>query len=429
MSTVVLIGAQWGDEGKGKVTDYLAQSADLVVRYQGGNNAGHTVIVGDQEFKLHLIPSGILYPDKLCLIGNGVVIDPEVLIGELKALQGRGISTGNLRISNRAHLILPYHRSLDNCEEERRGANRIGTTSRGIGPAYVDKVSRAGIRMGELIDPAEFATRLEQALAEKNRLLSLFYGAPGFEHSAIWESFRQYADFLAPYVDDVSVLVDRAIKDGKNIVFEGAQGTLLDIDHGTYPYVTSSNPVAAAACLGAGIGPTKINRVIGVAKAYITRVGEGPFPTELNDGIGEHLRRTGHEFGTTTGRPRRCGWFDGVIASYAVRINGLDYLAITKLDVLTGVDKIKLCTGYRYRDSLITEFPASLKALGECVPEYEEFPGWSEDITAARDYEDLPVQARNYLERISYLAGVPIALIGVGPRRDQTIIVADVFNG
>ena len=427
MSTVVLIGAQWGDEGKGKFTDYLAQKADLVVRYQGGNNAGHTVIVGEQEFKLHLIPSGILYSDKLCLIGNGVVIDPEVLIGELKSLQARGISTANLRISNRAHLIMPYHRRLDVCEEDRRGSNRIGTTSRGIGPAYVDKATRSGIRMIELSDPEEFAVRLEQVLAEKNRLLEKFYNAPGFDYQDMLASYREYADFLVPYMDDVSIIVDRAIKEGKNVVFEGAQGTLLDLDHGTYPYVTSSSPVAGAASLGAGLGPTKLNRVIGVAKAYITRVGEGPFPTELNDGMGEHLRCTGHEYGTTTGRPRRCGWFDGVIARYAVRINGLDCLAITKLDVLSGLKTIKLCVAYSYRGSKLDEFPASLKVLGECVPVYEEFPGWSEDITQVQRNEDLPLQARNYLERVSSLAGAPIALIGVGPRRDQTITITSMF--
>lgn len=427
MSTIVLIGAQWGDEGKGKFTDYLAQQADLVVRYQGGNNAGHTVIVEDQEFKLHLIPSGILYPDKLCLIGNGVVIDPEVLIGELKSLQARGINTTNLRISNRAHLIMPYHRRLDACEEERRGANRIGTTNRGIGPAYVDKATRSGIRMIELMDQEEFAFRLEQVLAEKNRLLEKFYGSAGFDYQDMLASYRAYADFLAPYVGDVSVIVNHAIKEGKHVVFEGAQGTLLDLDHGTYPYVTSSSPVAGAASLGAGVGPTKLNRVIGVAKAYITRVGEGPFPTELNDGIGENLRIAGHEYGTTTGRPRRCGWFDGVIARYAVRINGLDCLAITKLDVLSGLDTIKLCVAYNNRGAHVEEFPASLKVLGECVPVYEEFPGWSEDITRARHYEELPVQARIYLERISSLAGVPIALIGVGPRRDQTITIDSMF--
>ncbi|MCL6447240.1 MAG: adenylosuccinate synthase [Armatimonadetes bacterium] len=427
MSTVVLIGAQWGDEGKGKITDFLAEKADVVVRYQGGNNAGHTVVADGKEFKLHLIPSGILYPGKLCLIGNGVVIDPAVLIAELENLAAQKISTENLRISPRAHVIFPYHQRLDRCEEERKGARKIGTTCRGIGPAYMDKAARAGIRVADLIDPEEFPARLEDALQEKNRLLNQVYGAEGFAYAEILAAYGKYAEIIKPYVADVSIIVNEAIARGQNVLCEGAQGTLLDLDHGTYPYVTSSHPVAGAACLGAGFGPTKINRVVGVAKAYITRVGEGPFPTELKDALGDHIRTRGHEFGTTTGRPRRCGWFDGVVARYATRINGLDCLAVTKLDVLSGLEKVKVCTAYRYRGELITEFPATLKVLAECEPVYEEFPGWAEDISNIRRYEDLPANAKNYLARLAELARTPVALISVGPSREQTIVTQNVF--
>jgi len=427
MSTVVLIGAQWGDEGKGKITDFLAEKADVVVRYQGGNNAGHTVVTDGKEFKLHLIPSGILYPGKLCLIGNGVVIDPAVLIAELENLAAQKISTENLRISPRAHVIFPYHQRLDRCEEERKGARKIGTTCRGIGPAYMDKAARTGIRVADLIDPEEFPARLEDALQEKNRLLNQVYGTDGFAYAEILAAYSKYAEIIKPYVADVSIIVNEAIVRGQNVLCEGAQGTLLDLDHGTYPYVTSSHPVAGAACLGAGFGPTKINRVVGVAKAYITRVGEGPFPTELKDVLGDHIRTRGHEFGTTTGRPRRCGWFDGVVARYATRINGLDCLAITKLDVLSGLEKVKLCTAYRYRGELITEFPATLKVLAECEPVYEEFPGWAEDISGIRRYADLPANAKNYLARLADLARVPVALISVGPSREQTIVTQNVF--
>ncbi|MEW6424269.1 MAG: adenylosuccinate synthase [Bacillota bacterium] len=427
MSTVVLIGAQWGDEGKGKITDFLAEKADVVVRYQGGNNAGHTVVTDGKEFKLHLIPSGILYPDKLCLIGNGVVIDPAVLIAELENLAAQKISTENLRISPRAHVIFPYHQRLDRCEEERKGARKIGTTCRGIGPAYMDKAARTGIRVADLIDPEEFPARLEDALQEKNRLLNQVYGADGFAYTEILAAYSKYAEIIKPYVADVSIIVNEAIVRGQNVLCEGAQGTLLDLDHGTYPYVTSSHPVAGAACLGAGFGPTKINRVVGVAKAYITRVGEGPFPTELKDALGDHIRTRGHEFGTTTGRPRRCGWFDGVVARYATRINGLDCLAITKLDVLSGLEKVKVCTAYRYRGELITEFPATLKVLAGCDPVYEEFPGWAEDISGIRRYADLPANAKNYLARLADLARAPVALISVGPSREETIVTQNVF--
>ncbi len=428
MSTVVVIGAQWGDEGKGKVTDFLAEKADMVVRYMGGNNAGHTVVVGDREFKLHLIPSGILYPDKMCIIGSGVVIDPSALLIELASLEKRGISTANLRISQRAHVIFPYHQKLDQVEEDSKGSNKIGTTCRGIGPAYTDKSARVGIRVIDLLDKEEFPLLLERNMETKNHLLTEVYGSSPVDFESTLDSFSGYGEALRKYVCDTSVVVNDMIKQGKNVLFEGAQGTLLDLDHGTYPFVTSSHPTAGAACFGAGIGPTRIDRVIGVAKAYTTRVGEGPFPTELNDETGVFIRTQGGEVGTTTGRPRRCGWFDGVVARYAVRINGLDYLAITKLDVLSGLEKLKICTGYKYRGEIVTEFPASLKFLKECEPVYEEFPGWSENITGARKLADLPAQARRFLERISEVSGAPIALIGVGSRRTQTILTEDLYK-
>lgn len=427
MSTVVVIGAQWGDEGKGKVTDFLAEKADMVVRYMGGNNAGHTVVVEDHEYKMHLIPSGILYPDKMCIIGSGVVIDPAVLLRELETLGKQGISTANLRISQRAHVIFPYHQKLDQMEEERKGNNKIGTTCRGIGPAYTDKSARAGIRIIDLLDKEEFPILLKANIGSKNQILTEVYDGASLDYGEILDNFSGYAEALKKYVCDTSLLVNDAIQQKKNIVFEGAQGTLLDLDHGTYPFVTSSHPTAGAACLGAGIGPTRIDRVIGVAKAYTTRVGEGPFPTELNDETGALIRKQGGEYGTTTGRSRRCGWFDGVVGRYAVRINGLDYLAITKMDVLSGLEKIRICTGYNYRGDVIKEFPASLKVLNECVPVYEDFPGWSEDITGAGKLADLPVRARRYLDRISEISGAPIALIGVGSGRAQTILTEDLY--
>ncbi|MTI83529.1 MAG: adenylosuccinate synthase [Firmicutes bacterium] len=427
MSTVVLIGAQWGDEGKGKVTDFLAEKAQMVVRYQGGNNAGHTVVVDDREFKLHLIPSGILYADKSCIIGNGTVIDPKVLLEELKSLQGRGVNTDNLRISSKAHVIMPYHQSIDAADEESKGNQKIGTTGRGIGPAYMDKSARVGVRMADLVDDEEFPKVLESALAQKNRLLTEYYGVEGFDYKELLQEYQGYARDLRRYVEDVSVLVSGTIEEGKNVLFEGAQGTLLDLDHGTYPFVTSSQPVAASACLGTGIGPTKIDKVIGVAKAYVTRVGEGPFPTELFDETGEFIRKQGHEFGTTTGRPRRCGWFDAVVARYSARINGLDYLAITKLDVLTGIDTLKICTGYKYKGEVLTEFPEGRKVLSACEPNYEEYPGWTEDISAVQKYEDLPDTAKRYIERLSEVSGVPVGIIGVGPKRSQTIIMEKLY--
>ncbi|MDA8213373.1 MAG: adenylosuccinate synthase [Clostridia bacterium] len=428
MSSVVLIGAQWGDEGKGKITDFLAEKAELVVRYQGGNNAGHTVVVGEEEFKLHLIPSGILYPEKTCIIGNGVVIDPAVLLKELAYLAGRGVNTSNLRISSRAHIIMPYHQKLDEVEEDRKGANKIGTTRRGIGPAYMDKAARIGIRVVDLLDKEEFAEKLEQNLEAKNHLLEKVYDCEGFDFKTVYNQYLDYAEQIRPYVADTSLIIHEAITAGKNVLFEGAQGTLLDLDHGTYPYVTSSHPISGAACIGAGLGPTKITKVVGIAKAYTTRVGEGPFPTELTDEMGEYIRKAGNEFGTTTGRPRRCGWFDVVIARYAVRVSGIDTLAITKLDVLSGIPALKICTGYRYEDgSVIEDFPASLKVLAKCQPIYEELPGWTEDISQARSFEELPQNAQNYLNRIRELSGVKFSIIGVGTRRSQTLILDSLY--
>ncbi|MDD2422498.1 MAG: adenylosuccinate synthase [Heliobacteriaceae bacterium] len=428
MASVVVVGAQWGDEGKGKITDFLAQKADLVVRYQGGNNAGHTVVVGNEEHKLHLIPSGILYAGKACVIGNGVVVDPGALVQELEGLEGRGISTANLKISGRAHLIMPYHLRLDEVEEERRGANKIGTTKRGIGPAYMDKAARTGIRMVDLLDPVEFRVQLTRNLQEKNRLLERVFDAPGFEVEAIFTEFQQYAERLRPYVTDTSIILDEVRKAGKNILFEGAQGTLLDLDHGTYPYVTSSHPVAGAACIGAGVGPTTIDKVIGVAKAYSTRVGEGPYPTELHDETGDRIRQAGHEFGTTTGRPRRCGWLDVVVLRYSVRVSGLSAMAITKLDVLDHLPVIKICVGYRYQGNVIGYFPDSLKKLAQCEPVYEELPGWLAPTTGCRTFADLPPNARRYVERVEELCECPVALLAVGPERDQTIILDPVYT-
>jgi len=427
MSSVVLIGSQWGDEGKGKITDFLAEKADMVVRYQGGNNAGHTVVVENKEYKLHLIPSGILYPGTTCVIGNGVVIDPQVLVKELDYLEAQGIATDNLKISLRAHLIMPYHIRLDELEEDRKGANKIGTTRRGIGPAYMDKAGRVGIRVVDLLDPEEFAARLKQNLAEKNKLFAKVYEVPGFDFDEIYQQYMGYLSRIEKYITDTSVIIHEFLAQGKNVLFEGAQGTLLDQDHGTYPYVTSSHPVAGAACIGAGVGPSEINKVIGVVKAYTTRVGEGPFPTELFGEEGEMIRTRGHEFGTTTGRPRRCGWLDAVILKYAARINGLNRIAVTKLDVLDQLETLKICVAYKYRGELLTNFPASLKVLAECEPVYEEFAGWMEDTSHVRSYEQLPANAKIYLERLSQLINVPPAIIAVGPKREQTIILEEIY--
>ncbi|HHY28656.1 MAG TPA: adenylosuccinate synthase [Desulfitobacterium dehalogenans] len=427
MASVVLIGTQWGDEGKGKVTDFLAEKADLVVRYQGGNNAGHTVVVKGEEFKLHLIPSGILYEDKTCVIGNGVVVDPKVLLEELDYLAERKVKTGKLLISSNAHVIMPYHRLLDSLEEDSRGEHKIGTTKRGIGPAYMDKILRIGIRIMDLIDEEEFADKLRRNLQEKNNLLTKIYGVEPLDYDTIYKEYSGYAQRIRNFVADSSLVVDESLKAGEKILFEGAQGTLLDLDHGTYPFVTSSHPIAGGACIGAGVGPTRINRVVGVIKAYTTRVGEGPFPTELGDETGELMRQKGHEFGTTTGRARRCGWFDAVIARYAVRVSGISDFALMKLDVLSGFDKIKICVGYRINNEVIYEFPQSQKIFKVCEPVYEVMEGWHENITGVTRFEDLPKAAQEYVRRIELLTETQITLIAVGPGREQTIVRGEIF--
>jgi adenylosuccinate synthase len=427
MSTVVVVGTQWGDEGKGKITDFLAESADVVARYQGGNNAGHTIIIQDKKYKLTLIPSGIFNQNKLCVIGNGLVLNPEALIEEIKYVQSNGFSTENLKISDRAHVIMPYHLLLDALEEDSKGAAKIGTTRKGIGPCYVDKAARNGIRIADLLDAELFEERLRQLVAEKNIVLQKIYDQPGLEVEPILKQYLGYAEVLRPYVTDTSVLLNEMVDLKKHVLFEGAQGVMLDIDQGTYPFVTSSSPTAGGVCNGAGIGPTKIHHIIGVAKAYTTRVGDGPFPTEQNNAIGDQIRETGHEYGTVTGRPRRVGWFDSVVIRHARRVSGITGLSLNSLDVLTGLDTVKICTGYKYRGEIIEHYPASLKMLGECEAVYEELPGWSEDITTARSLADLPDTTRRYVERVAELTGIPIAIFSVGRNREQTNLVKPIY--
>ncbi|MDJ0799573.1 MAG: adenylosuccinate synthase [Calothrix sp. MO_167.B12] len=429
MANVIVIGAQWGDEGKGKITDLLSHSADVVVRYQGGVNAGHTIVVEGNTFKLHLIPSGILYPDTECIIGSGTVIDPQVLIAELDQIEKLNISTDNLFISETAHVTMPYHRLFDRAAEERRGNYKIGTTGRGIGPTYADKSERTGIRILDLMDSQGLRDRLEWTINYKNVILEKLYNLPALDPQAVIEEYLGYAERLRPYVVDSSLKIYDAIQQRRNILFEGAQGTLLDLDHGTYPYVTSSNPVAGGACVGTGLGPTAIDRVIGVAKAYTTRVGEGPFPTELEGEIGELLCSRGAEFGTTTGRKRRCGWFDAVIGRYAVRINGMDCLAITKLDVLDDVEEIKVCVAYEIDGERCDNFPTSAHKFARCQPIYKTLPGWKQSTSDCRKLSDLPKQALDYLKFLAELMDVPIAIVSLGASRDQTIIVEDPIHG
>ena len=427
MSAVIVIGTQWGDEGKGKIVDYLAEKADVVTRYAGGNNAGHTVVVDGTEFKLHLLPSGILYSGKTCIVGNGVVVDPEVMLKEIKDMQDKGIDTSGLKVSDRAHVIMPYHRKLDAADEAHRAGKKIGTTGRGIGPCYMDKDARVGIRMVDLLDEEEFSEKLAANIKEKNKMLKDIYGTEGLDFEAVKKEYLGYAEKLRSYVTDTSVVLHEAIKDGKKVLFEGAQATMLDIDHGTYPYVTSSHPIAGGACVGAGVGPGKIDKVVGVVKAYSTRVGEGPFPTELNDAIGDQIRESGHEYGTTTGRPRRCGWLDACVVRYAGLLSGIDYMAITRLDILDELKTLKLCVGYKYKGELLKGMPASLKVMAAVEPVYEEMPGWQQSTTKVRRYEDLPLNARRYLERLSAAAGIDIGIVSVGPGRDQTIILHEMF--
>jgi adenylosuccinate synthase len=429
LANVVVIGAQWGDEGKGKITDLLSKSADMVVRSQGGVNAGHTVVVEDQTFKLHLIPSGILYPNTECIIGSGTVIDPEVLLEEIEQLRKLNVASDNLFISQTAHVTMPYHRLIDKAAEERRGDFKIGTTGRGIGPTYADKSERTGIRILDLMNEEAFPKILEWTINYKNAILEKLYDLPPLDHKQVLEEYQRYADILRPYVIDSSLKIAQAVKERKNILFEGAQGTLLDLDHGTYPYVTSSNPIAGGACVGAGVGPTIIDRVIGVAKAYTTRVGEGPFPTELKEEIGELLGDRGAEFGTTTGRRRRCGWFDAVIGRYAVRINGLDCLAITKLDVLDELEEIKVCVAYEIDGQRCEHFPSDSNQFARCKPIYESVAGWQQSTTECRTLEDLPEKALNYLQFLAEVMETPIAIVSLGAGREQTIIVEDPIHG
>jgi adenylosuccinate synthase len=429
VSNIVIVGTQWGDEGKGKIVDLLAEFADIVVRFQGGNNAGHTMVVKGEQFISHLVPSGILQ-NKTCVIGNGMVIDPSVLLEEIDYLISKGISVGpdNLKISEKAHIIMPYHKYVDSAREKTKGDKKIGTTGRGIGPCYEDKATRRGIRFIELIDTEVFIERVKSIVKEKNFYLKNFLSCETVDPESIINQYNGYAKKLAPYVTNISIIIDDALKEGKQVLFEGAQGAHLDIDHGTYPYVTSSNTIAGNACSGAGVGPKKITGVIGIVKAYTTRVGEGPFPAELFDETGDAIQKKGVEFGATTGRKRRCGWLDTVILRNAVRLNGLTGIAVTKLDVLDGLETVNICTSYEYNGKPVNNFPASLKKLAACKPVYETLPGWSEDISSIKKFEDLPQNTINYLKRVEELIETPINIVSVGPGRDETIMLKNPFN-
>ena len=429
MKTVAVVGSQWGDEGKGKVIDFLATQADVVVRGQGGNNAGHTLVVDGKKFALRLIPSGILNSNTINVIGNGIVFDPKGFFEEIEMLESNGISTKNIKISDRAHIVFPYHKELDGLAEEARGDNKIGTTKKGIGPCYMDKTERSGIRVCDLMDKEIFAKKLKLQVDAKNKLVTGVYGKEAmFDFDEIYNEFIVYAEKMRPYVEDTTVIVYDAIKANKKVLFEGAQGTLLDLDLGTYPFVTSSHPTSGGFAVGAGVGPNMIKDVVGIVKAYTTRVGEGPFVTELFDETGERIRTQGREFGTVTGRARRCGWFDAVIVKYAARVNGITSISFMLLDVLTGFDKIKICTAYKMGDKIINNFPASLEDLAKCEPVYEELDGWNEDITNIEKFEDLPENAKKYIARIEELIDVNIDLVSVGPNRTQTIIRKNIFE-
>ena len=428
MSAFIVLGAQWGDEGKGKMTDYLAEEADVVVRFQGGNNAGHTVEVGDRQYKLHLIPSGILYDNKLNVIGNGVVVDPKALFEEIGYLEKEGVEVTpeKLIISDRAHLIMPYHRVLDILKEKARGKNDIGTTGKGIGPCYTDKFERCGIRVCDLLHEDIFEEKLRENIRMKNEYITKVLGGEALDVEDILVQYKQYAEKIRPFVKDTSVKVYDSIKEDKTVLFEGAQGMLLDIDHGTYPYVTSSNTTAGGVSNGIGVGPNMITNAVGITKAYTTRVGKGPFPTELENETGEWIRTKGHEYGVTTGRSRRCGWLDLVIVKSAVRVSGLTSLAVTKIDTLAGLDKLKVCVGYKFNGEIIDYFPASLEDLSKCEPVYEEFDGWDDSVADARCYDEIPENAKKYLERISEFTGTRISIVSVGPKRDQTMRVGEL---
>jgi adenylosuccinate synthase len=429
MSNVIIVGTQWGDEGKGKVVDLLSEDAELVVRFQGGNNAGHTMVVKGEQFIFHLLPSGMLQ-GKTCIIGNGVVVDPAVLIEEIERLEAKGfeVRPDKFKISDRAHVIMPYHKAVDHAREAKKGDQKIGTTGRGIGPAYEDKATRRGIRFVDLLDPAVLEDKVRTLLDEKNFYLENYLNADTLDADRILEKYNGYARRLAPFVENASVVIDAAVREGQQVLFEGAQGTHLDIDHGTYPYVTSSNTLAGNACCGSGIGPTRISATVGIVKAYTTRVGKGPFPTELHDEIGNRIQEKGAEFGATTGRRRRCGWLDAVLLRNSARLNSLTGVAITKLDVLDGLDELKICTAYEHRGQTLPHFPASLEVLGGCKPVYETIPGWSENTSGVRRYMDLPENTRKYLERIEALIETPIDIVSVGPDREQTIVLKNPFR-
>lgn len=427
MSTVVVVGTQWGDEGKGKITDFLAEKADVVARYQGGNNAGHTILIQGKKYKLTMIPSGIFNENKLCVIGNGMVINPAALVEEIQYIRDNGFTVDNLKISDRAHVIMPYHLVLDALEEDRKADNKIGTTRKGIGPAYMDKAARNGIRIADLMVAEEFTEKARRLIAEKNQIIIQMYGGEPLDAESIIRDYLAYAEQLRPYVTDTSVVLNDAIDAGKKVLFEGAQGVMLDIDQGTYPFVTSSNPSAGGVCIGSGVGPSKIQQVIGVAKAYTTRVGDGPFPTELQGELADWIRDKGNEYGTVTGRPRRVGWFDSVVVRHARRVSGITGLSLNSLDVLTGLETVKICTAYRYSGELMEHYPANLKILEECEAVYEELPGWSEDISGAKTLDDLPETTRRFVQRISELTGIPIAIFSVGRNREQTNQVAEIY--
>lgn len=429
MSSVIVLGAQWGDEGKGKIVDYLAQQADAVVRYSGGSNAGHTVVVDNVAYKLRLLPSGVLFKDKVNVLGNGVVINPGVVLQEIQGMKEKGIDCSNLVISDRAHVVLPYHQKLDELQEAALGQNKIGTTKGGIGPCYMDKVARVGIRICDLMEADTFAAKLKVNLEAKNQIITKIYGAEPFDYETILQEYLAYAEQLRPYVADTGVVMDDLFAENKKVLFEGAQATFLDIDHGTYPFVTSSNPTAGNACTGSGVGPRYIDHVVGVVKAYTTRVGEGPFITELHDtdGPGTQIRETAREYGTVTGRPRRCGWLDAFMLRYSARVNSLDYLAITRLDILDQMPVIKMCVGYKIGDEVLKRIPASLNVLAKVEPVYEEFEGWMTDISEIREYDKLPANAKKYLERLSKVAGVELGIVSVGPSREQTIVLKELL--
>ncbi|WIH85462.1 adenylosuccinate synthase [Brachyspira pilosicoli] len=427
MASVIIVGTQWGDEGKGKIVDYLANKAQYVVRSQGGSNAGHTVVVDNVKYKLRLLPSGILHKDKVCIIGNGVVIEPKVFLSEIDGLIEKKVNMSNLKISNRAHLLMPYHKILDELQEEDLGENKLGTTKNGIGPCYMDKASRLGIRIVDLMNKEVFAKKLKFNVELKNKLLKKLYNHDGINYEELLKEYLEYAERLRPYVADTTTILNKAIKEKKNILFEGAQATMLDLDHGTYPFVTSSYPAAGGACTGSGVGPRKIDNVIGVVKAYSTRVGEGPFPSELFDDVGQFIRDKGGEYGTVTGRARRCGWLDACVIKYASYINGLDSVAITRLDILDELEKLKICVAYKYNGEILEDYPADLGILSKVEPVYEEFDGWKTSTTNIREYDKLPENAKKYLKRLSEVIDTEISIVSVGAGRDETIIVKKVF--